>query len=109
MEKGQKANLSQAQGRRVIWVPSSTTIMPTLNGPSWQGGHGKMHKVHIENFDQVLSYIEFVNMMLTLYGGIGLFHKSFRCHKVLCHPCRNHGGVPIVVERRHILGNVEVP
>jgi len=32
-------------------VPSSATIVPTLNGPSWQGGHGKIHKVRIENFD----------------------------------------------------------
>ncbi len=34
VEKGQKANLSQAQGQRVIWVPSFATIMLTLNGPS---------------------------------------------------------------------------
>jgi hypothetical protein len=52
--------LSQAQGRGVIWVPSSTTIVLALNGPSWQGGHGKICKVQIENFDHVLSYIEFV-------------------------------------------------
>jgi len=45
--KGQKANLNQAQGQEVIWVPSSTTIVLALNGPSWQGGHGKIHKVWI--------------------------------------------------------------
>ncbi len=56
--------MSQTQGQGVIWVPSSTTIVPTLNGPSWQGGHGKIHKVQIENFDQVLSYIKFVGKKL---------------------------------------------
>jgi hypothetical protein len=74
VEKGQLANWSQAQGQRVIWVPSSTTIVFILNGPSWQGGHGKMHKVQIENYDQVPLYIEFVRPMLTFYGGLGVFH-----------------------------------
>jgi hypothetical protein len=45
--------LNQAQGRGVIWVPSSITIVLALNGPSWQGGHGKICKVWIENFDHV--------------------------------------------------------
>jgi len=35
-----------------------------LNGPSWQGGHGKIRKMQIENFDQVPSYIEFVGKKL---------------------------------------------
>jgi hypothetical protein len=52
--------LNQTQGQGVIWVPSSTTIVFTLNGPSLQGGDGKTHKMWIENFDQVLSYIKFV-------------------------------------------------
>jgi hypothetical protein len=56
--------LSQTQGQGVIWVPSSTTIVPTLSGPSWQSGHGKIHKVWIENFDQVPSYINFVGKKL---------------------------------------------
>ncbi len=46
VEKGQKANLSQAHlNERSFWVPSTTTILPTLNGPSWQGGHGKICKM----------------------------------------------------------------
>jgi len=49
---------------RVIWVPSFATILPTLNGPSWQGGCGKIRKVWIENFDWVPSYIEFVGKKL---------------------------------------------
>jgi hypothetical protein len=56
--------LSQTQGQGVIWVPSSTTIVLALNGPSWHGGHGKIQKVQIENFDQVFSYIEFVDKKL---------------------------------------------
>jgi hypothetical protein len=40
-------------------VPSSITIVLALNGPSWQGGHGKICKVWIENFDHVPLYIEF--------------------------------------------------
>ncbi len=47
--------------------------------------------------------------MLTFYGGIGLFHLSSKCHKVLCHPCKFHGGVLIMMEQRHVLGNVAVP
>ncbi len=38
--------------------------MHALNGPNWQGGHGKIHKVQIENFDWVPSYIKFVNKKL---------------------------------------------
>jgi len=34
-----------------------------LNGPSWQGGHDKIYKVQIENFDQP-SYIEFASKKL---------------------------------------------
>ncbi len=52
--------MNQTQGQGVIWVPSSTTIVPTLNGPSLQSGDGKIHKMQIENFDQMLSYIKFV-------------------------------------------------
>jgi hypothetical protein len=35
-------------------------IVPIFNGPSWQGGHGKIHEVRIENFHLVPLYIEFV-------------------------------------------------
>jgi hypothetical protein len=45
-------------------VPSFATIVSTLNGPSWQGGHGKLRKVRIENCDWVPSYIEFVGKKL---------------------------------------------
>jgi hypothetical protein len=45
-------------------VPSSTTIVLALNGPSWQGGHGKIHKVWIENFDHMPSHIEFASKKL---------------------------------------------
>ncbi len=38
-------------GQGVIWVPSFATIVPALNGPSWQVRQGKIHKVQIENFD----------------------------------------------------------
>ncbi len=38
--------------------------MLALNGPSWQGGHDKIYKVQIENFDQVPSYIEFASKKL---------------------------------------------
>jgi hypothetical protein len=56
--------MNQVQG--VIWVPSLTNIVSTLNGPTWQGEHGKIHKVKIENFDQLPSYIEFVGNKLKM-------------------------------------------
>jgi hypothetical protein len=33
-----------------------------------------MHKVQIENFNLMLLYIEFTSLVLTFYGGIGLFN-----------------------------------
>lgn len=63
MEKGQKTNLNQTHEQGVR-VPSLAKILFVLNGPNWQGGHGKIHKVRIENFDWVPSYIEFVSKKL---------------------------------------------
>jgi hypothetical protein len=51
------------EGEKGKLEPSTTTrghlgaiinldIVPIFNGPSWQGGHGKIHNVRIENFDQ---------------------------------------------------------
>ncbi len=57
--EGAKGKLKPSTlGWRVIWVPSFATIVPILNGPSWQGGHGKICKVQVENFDRVPAYIE---------------------------------------------------
>jgi hypothetical protein len=75
--------LNQAQGQGVIWVPSSTTIVFALNGPSWQGGHGKIHKVRIENFDHVPLYIEFASKKLktkdNYYAQCQLFMEALVC------------------------------
>ncbi len=38
--------------------------MFALNNPNWQGGHGKIRKVQIENFDHAPSYIEFASKKL---------------------------------------------
>jgi hypothetical protein len=43
-------------------------LVPYLNGPSWQSRHGKICKMQLENFDQVLSYIEFVGKTLKTNG-----------------------------------------
>jgi hypothetical protein len=45
-------------------VASLAKLIPYLNGPSWQSRHGKKCKMQIENFDQLLSYIEFVGKTL---------------------------------------------
>jgi hypothetical protein len=47
-------------------VPSLTKVVFTLNSPTWQGEHGKICKVKIENFDQLPSYIEFVGNKLKM-------------------------------------------
>jgi hypothetical protein len=44
MEKGQKTNLNKTQEQGVM-VPSSSKIILALNGPNWQGGHGKICKM----------------------------------------------------------------
>jgi len=45
-------------------VPPLAKFVPYLNGPSWQSRHGKICKMQIKNFDQALSYIEFVGETL---------------------------------------------
>jgi hypothetical protein len=45
-------------------VPPLAKLIPYLNGPSWQNRYGKICKMQIENFDRVLSYIEFVGKTL---------------------------------------------
>jgi hypothetical protein len=44
MEKGQKTNLNQTHEQGVR-VPSLAKILFVLNGPNWQGGHGKICKM----------------------------------------------------------------
>ncbi len=62
----------------------------------------------IKNFDWVLLYIEFASTklkMMDIYEAwCQLSMKALTCStdcmgvKILCHPCKNHGGLPIVVE-----------
>jgi hypothetical protein len=60
-KEGVEGKLEPNTRTRGIWVTSFATIVFGLNGPSWQGGHDKIHKVWIENCDWVPSYIEFAN------------------------------------------------
>ncbi len=60
-QEGEKGKLEPStRTRGHLGAIIGLDIVPTLNSPSWQGGHGKIHKVRIESFDWVPSYIEFV-------------------------------------------------
>jgi hypothetical protein len=79
VEKGKKANLSQAQGQGVI--NQHCVCFEWSKLVRWKC---KICEVWIEKIDWVLSYIEFARKRLkmknnyslvsTFHGGIGLFH-----------------------------------
>jgi hypothetical protein len=57
MEKRDQNLLSQIESQNILWIPSTTDVLPLLNMDN-QGGYGVVHKVCIQRFDPIPNTIE---------------------------------------------------
>jgi hypothetical protein len=82
-----------------------------------QGGYDVVCKVQIERFDYIPNTIKLVgktpktnekqkNAQATFSKSDSLPMQTSRCHQVLGHPFKHHGGLHIMVEWEHASKNV---